>query len=108
MAIEDFYVECTRKRPTHTINDYGETVKTYTDTTINGYYNGQPSNTQVFMGGKWVIQSQLTFLTDDSDIQHDDIVVIESDNFRVIGRRADGGNKGHHYEVLVERVDSID
>lgn len=108
MAIEDFYVACVRKRASYSQNDYGEPVKSYANTNINGYYNGQPSNNQVFMGGKWVVQTQLTFMTDDSDIQHDDIVVIGSDNFRVIGRRVDGGNKGHHYEVLIERVDSID
>lgn len=108
MAIEDFYVDCVRKRATFTTNEYGESVKSYNSTNIKGYYNGQPSNNQVFIGDKWVVQSQLTFLTDDSDIQHDDLVVIESENFRVIGRRADGGNKAHHYEVLIERVDDID
>jgi hypothetical protein len=108
MAIEDYYIDCTRKRPTYPTNDYGEPVKTYVDTQIQGYCNGKPSNTQIFMGGKWVIQSQTMFLTNDSEIQHDDLVVIGTDNFRVIGRPANGGNKGHHYEVLVERIDSID
>lgn len=108
MAIEDFYIDCVRKRPTHTTNDYGEPTKSYTNTNIKGYYNGQPSSSQEFIGGKWIVRTQLTFLTDDSDIQHDDIVVIDSDNFRVIGRSANGGNKDHHYEVQIERIDNID
>lgn len=109
MAIEDYYKPCTRKRTSYTTNVYGEEVKSYTDTTINGYSSGQPSSVQVFQGGKWVTQSQITFLTDDSDIKHDDLVVLESgDTYRVIGKRANGGNQDHHYEVLIERVDNID
>lgn len=101
-------MSCVRKRPTYSENDYGKPTKSYSNTNILGYYNGKPSSTQVFIGGKWVTQSQLTFLTNDSEIQHGDIVVINSNNFRVIGPPADGGNKGHHYEVLIERVDKID
>lgn len=108
MAIEDFFKPLVRKRPTHGTNNKGEPTKTYTDTNIKGYYNGPPAGNAQFSAGKWSSKYQTKLLCDDSDIQHNDIVVIDSENWRVIGPRADGGNKTHHYEVLIERIDQVD
>ena len=108
MAIEDFYLDIVRKRPKHAVNNKGETVKTYTNTNIKGFYNGQPSSSQLFAGGKWATKYSTTLLTNDADIQHDDIVFINSENWRVVGFRANSGNKNHHYEVQIERLDQVD
>lgn len=108
MAIDDFYKACIRKRPTISQNDYGEPIKTFSNKTIYGYWEGASSNNQYSEGGRWAISTQLTFLTSESDIIRNDIIVLDSENFRIIGRNTDGGNKGHHYEVLLERVDNID
>jgi hypothetical protein len=106
MAIESFYKSMTWKQLTGTdVNDKYENDETYTTTTINGYI-GSRTDRQVFMAGKWTIQTQYKFYAD-QETNHGDIIIFESKNYRVIGQAQNTVNKAHHYKTYVERLDNI-
>lgn len=104
--IEDFYESMTRKTPTYSKNAQYEGTPTYASTTINGYI-GSRSDQEQMTAGKWSIRSQQKFYSDTLCV-HGDIIVFDSENYRVIGKMQNTIGLGHHYKGYVEHCTNID
>lgn len=105
--IEDFYESMTRKEVTgFTKNAQGEGVPSYSNSTINGYI-GSPSDFEQMIGGKWTIKSQRRFYADTLCV-HGDLIVFNSENYRIIGKMQNTVGLGHHYKGYVEHCTNID
>lgn len=104
--IEDFYVSATRKTiNTANKNDSHEYVKTYTNSTINCYI-GSRSSYEISEGGKWITKDQYKFYADTNCI-YGDIIVYNSENYRLISDMQNTINKNHHYKGYVEKLENI-
>lgn len=104
--IEDYYVSITRKVPTNPKNSKFEYVPSYTQSTINGYI-GSRTDIQQPEGGKWTVKTQYRFFSD-TNCNHGDIVVFNSENYRLISDMQNTINLGHHYKGYVEKVEGVD
>lgn len=104
--IEDFYESMTRKTPTFANNAQYEGVPSYASTTINGYI-GSRSDMEQMIAGKWTIKSLLKFYSDTKCV-HGDLIVFDSDNYRVVGKMQNTINIDHHYKGYVEHCTNID
>jgi hypothetical protein len=104
--IEDFYISCTRKRPTKTYDAKGEPVETLPSTAINGYKGTQSFIRQV-TAGKQLYKAQYKFFTDDFDIKFGDIVVYEGENYQVISDTENTAHLNHHALVYLEKFKNV-
>lgn len=106
MAIENFYVELTRLVPAQSLNNKKESVRTYTDSTINGFI-GSASDFEIRSHGKVTTKTQYKFFSD-TKCGKRDIIKYDSNNYRVISDMKDSAGKGHHYKGYVENIGGID
>lgn len=107
MAIEDFYVSCTRKRPAgSTVNSKYEYQQSYADTTINGYL-GSRSNSESVVAGKLTVTTEYKFYCDDFSMLYGDIVLYETNYYRVISVPQNTVHKNHHMKVIVEKIEGV-
>lgn len=106
MAIEDFYIEATRKTlNTSSKNDNYEYEKTYTESTINCYI-GSRSSYEKREGGKWVTRDQYKFYADTLCI-YGDLIVYKNETYRLIADSQNTINLDHHYKSYVEKLENI-
>jgi len=106
MAIEDFYIESTRKTiNTNTKNSKYENVKGYTESSIMCYVGSRTAIEQ-FSQGKWTIKSQYKFFAD-TECSHGDIIVYKSENYRIVSDPQNTINADHHFKAFVEKMENV-
>jgi len=104
--IDDFYIECTRKRPTNTLNENNRAIKSYVDTTINGYV-GTRSIKNVLIAGQWTVKTQYKFYTSDWEIEFGDLIDYENLIYKVVSHPKNTAHKDNHMKVMLEEIDNI-
>jgi hypothetical protein len=104
--IEDFYIQCTRKRPTKTYDAKAEPIETLQSTAINGYKCTQSFIRQV-TAGKQVYKAQYKFLTDDFDIKFGDIINYEGIDYQVVSDTENTSHLNHHALVYIEKFSNV-
>lgn len=104
MAIENFYIECTIKRPTEVI-EYGRVTKTYTEIDINGY-KGSQTDTIGIVADKNTIISKYKFFSD-TPLIYGDILVYEDEQYELASDSKNTAHKNHHYKTYIRKVENI-
>lgn len=106
MAIERFYISCTKKTPTTTLSDSNRPVKSYTESTIYGY-KGSQTDKLVTIAGKQTIETFYKFFTSDFDITSMDLIVYDDEIYEIVGDPKNTANRNHHIKVLIRKVENI-
>lgn len=106
MAIENYYVSCSRLRPTETLNSRLVPVKTYASTTINGYL-GSGNDVNITIADKDTIETRYKFYCDDFSIDTGDLINYESNTYEVISEPKNTAHRNNHIKVLVRKIDKI-
>ena len=110
MAIQDYYRTLTTQRKTLVNNGFGGQEETWADNiTIQGLIN-QASSNEILAAAQHqnIIDSKL-FTDVDQDIKVDDRVRDSIDGnkiYRIVSVPKDTVNRGHHWKILLRRVDT--
>jgi hypothetical protein len=104
MAIENFYVSCTLKRPTET-TVYGRPSKTYAQSTINGYKGSQSDSLKV-VADKDTYVSTYKFFSDTA-LQYGDILVYEGEQYEVASDCKNTVHLNHHYRTTIRKIENV-
>lgn len=105
MAIQDFYVPITLKSYTESVNNKSEVVKSYTNSTINGYV-GSRTDLEQITNGKWTVKTQYRCYTD-TNIRYGDLIVYNNETYRVVSDAQNTVNLTHHFKSMVEKIENI-
>jgi hypothetical protein len=106
LAIEDYYIDCTRKRPLFTANVRGRLVPTYAETLIRGYKGSQIDN-PIVVGDMVTIVTNYKFFCNDFDLKSNDLIEYEGEIYQVIGKPKNTANKNHHIKVMIQRIEGV-
>ena len=104
MAISDYYISCTRKRPTSTLNDNKRYVYSYIDTDINGKL-GRSRVQQIKVADKITSLITYNFYCDDLNILTGDIIFYESRNYEVLSAKNTYNN--HHMKCILQLIENV-
>jgi hypothetical protein len=107
-VIEDFYLSLTLRKPTQSVNSFGQPVKTYTTSTFEGVINKANSTYDLIAGKRTVKVTHNLYCPVNVNITFGDIVVQNSLNYRVVDTPLNTMNKDHHYKISLERIENID
>ena len=108
MSIEDFYIDCTRERPTYVLDqDTNRPNVTFTTTAIMGYLSNSQTDVAEIKTGKYTTTVQKYFYTDDFNIVRGDFINYENKRFEVIGVPKDTAHRGNHIKVLTQYIKDI-
>jgi len=107
--IEDYYIDCVRRRAIETKNTSGRAVKTYVNTGIKGYLGSLSgnSNNQTRVTNKETIQAKYKFFCDDFELMFGDYVIYENVTYKVNGNTRNTTHKQHHVKTELIVVDNV-
>jgi hypothetical protein len=106
MAIERFYISCSRLRPTTTLNAYNRPIKTYTETSINGYL-GSSSDIVIKVADKETFEARSKFYCDDFDLESTDLIKYEGNTYEIIGEPRNTVHRSHHVRATVKMIGDV-
>ena len=106
MSIDKYFVDCTRTRPTITLNTSLRPVTTYASTAIKGYI-ASGLNNDVYVTQKNTIVSKLKFYCNDFDILINDLIEYEDKTYEVDSEPKNTAHKNSHIKVMVRKVDTV-
>lgn len=108
--INDYYRTLTVQRKTSTPNGFGGQSETWSNhLTIQGLIN-QASSQEILAAAQHQNQIDSKLYTDvDQDIKVDDRIVDSIDGnktYRIVSVPKDTVNRGHHWKIMLKRVDT--
>lgn len=106
MAIERFYISCSRLRPTTTLNAYNRPIKTYNETLINGYL-GSSYEVVIKVAGKETSESRIKFYCDDFNLESTDLIKYEGNTYEIVGVPRNTVHRGNHVRAKVRIVSDV-
>jgi hypothetical protein len=106
LAIDDYYIECTRKRPTFTPNVRGRLIPTYVETPILGYKGSQVDHATI-VGDMVTITTNYKFFCNDFDLKSNDLIEYEGEIYGIVGKPKNTANQNHHIKVMIQRVEGV-
>ena len=106
MPMDDYYIDCVRKRKTQILNDNNRPISSYTSTTIKGYL-GSGSNNPVQIADKDTYETLRKFYTSDLTITINDFIKYDGKTYEIVGDPQNTANKNHHIKCMVRKIDDI-
>lgn len=108
MGISKYYIPCTRKSPTETLNSKLVPIKTYATTTINGYIgSGNNANTPINVGDKETFETRYKFYCDDFNLKIGDLIIYEGKTYEVTTDPKNTAHRNHHIKTFIRKVDQV-
>lgn len=101
-----YYIDCLKRRPTHTINNRGVDVVTYNDTSIMGYI-GSNSDKEVVVADKRTIQTEYKFFSSHYDFIMGDRIIYENATYEVVGEAKNTAHRFDHCRVKIKRLEGV-
>lgn len=107
MAIESYFIDCIRKRPTKSTSTTGRVLyNSYVDTAIKGYKGSQNDST-VIVADIATIQTTYNFYCNDFNLKSSDLILYESELYQVVGESKNTVHKNHHIKVKIQKVKEV-
>jgi len=103
MAIQDYYRTLTTRRIT-TVTSGAFPIETTSDTTFQGAIN-QANAKEVQQAMQFNIEADYKMYCDvTEDINHNDIIVVDGKQYRVIGDNKNTMHRNHHFKILLKYI----
>ena len=103
MAIDDYFIDCVKQRPTVILNENSTPSRSgTTNTTIRGYLETLERNAGLDFG-KYGNKGVMVFLSSHFDFKYGDFIIYKDTTYIVVSEPDNVGNVDHHCEVYVIR-----
>lgn len=103
MAIEKFYIDCVRQRPTKVLKN-GRYENVFTPKSIKGYL-GSVSDSQQIIADKNTTKMINKFYCNDFELRIGDYIDYENSRYEVISQPRDCVHRGHHIKTNVQKIE---
>ena len=99
MSINKYYIDCTKRRPTTTVNEYGKHIKSFTDYPIKGYMGSMISHDLV-VANKNIVMTVNKFYCDNYEFNQGEVFEIYSMDRNTV-------HKNHHNKLKLKKIEGV-
>jgi hypothetical protein len=102
----NYYIDCIKQRPIHTINNRGTDVIVYSNSNIMGYIGSQQDK-EAIVSDKVTIRTEYKFFSSHYDFIMGDRIIYENYVYEVIGDAKNTAHRFDHCRVKLKKIEGV-